>query len=68
MFTLDAEAYVRPLNFYLDSLVARATQRLEDGGMATRIEGACWENRRYLQAHGQNKQRHFTQYIHPQPL
>lgn len=39
--TLEAEAYVPPLNLYLDSMVARATQRLEDSGMAVKIEGAC---------------------------
>ena len=66
--TLEAEAYVPPLNLYLDSLVARATQRLEDSGMAAKIEGACREVRRYLRAHGQNQRRRFTQYIHPQPL
>ncbi|ODM20289.1 hypothetical protein SI65_03342 [Aspergillus cristatus] len=36
--------------------------------MAVKIEGACREVRRYLRAHGQNQRRHFTQYIHPQPL
>ena len=36
--------------------------------MAAKIEGACREVRRYLRAHGQNQRRHFTQYIHPQPL
>ena len=66
--TLEAEAYVPPLNLYLDSLVARATQRLEDSGMAAKIEGACREVRRHLRAHGQNQRRHFTQYIHPEPL
>ena len=66
--TLEAEAYVPPLNLYLDSMVARATQRLEDSGMTTKIEGACREVRRFLRAHGQNQRRYFTQYIHPQPL
>lgn len=41
--TLETEAYVPPLNLYLDSMVARATQRLEDSRMAAKIEGACWE-------------------------
>ena len=66
--TLEAEAYVPPLNLYLDSLVARATQRLEDSGMAAKIEGACQAARRNLRAHGQNQRRPCTQYIHPQPL
>ena len=66
--TLETEAYVPPLNLHLDSLMARATQCLEDSGMAAKIEGACWEDCCYLQAHDQNQQRHFTQYIHPQPL
>ena len=66
--TLEAEAYVPPLNLYLDSMVARATQRLEDSGMAVKIEGACREVCRHLRAHGQNQRRYFTHYIHPQPL
>ena len=66
--TLEAEAYVPPLNLYLDSLVARTTQRLEDSGMAAKIEGACREVRHYLRAHGQNRRRRFTEYIHPQPM
>ena len=51
--SLEAETYVPPLNLYLDSLVARATQRLEDSGMAAKIEGACREVRHYLQTRGQ---------------
>lgn len=66
--TLEAEAYVPPLNLYLDSQVARATQRLEDSGMAAKMEGACREVRHYLRAHGQNRRRRFTEYIHPQPM
>lgn len=57
-----------PLNLYLDSMVARATQRLEDSGMAAKIERACQGVRRYLRARGQNCRKCFTEYIHPQPL
>ena len=37
--TLEAEAHVPPLSLYLDSMVAQATKRLEDSGMAAKIEG-----------------------------
>ena len=47
MSTLEAEAYVPPLNLHPDSLVALATRRLEDGGMAAKIENSCKEVRRY---------------------
>ena len=43
--TLEAEAHVPSLNLYLDSMIARATQRLEDSGMATKIEQTCHEIR-----------------------
>ena len=66
--TLEAEAHIPPLNLYLDSMVARATQCLEDSGMAAKIERACQEVRCYLQTRGQNQWRYFTEYIHPQPL
>ena len=66
--TLEAEAHVPPLKLYLDSMVARATQRLEDSGMAAKIEQACHEVRRYLRVHGQNQRRSLTEYVHPQPL
>ena len=57
--TLEAEAHVPLLNLYLDSMVIWATQHLEDS------ERACQEVHHYLQTHGQNQQRHFTEYIHP---
>ena len=66
--TLEAEIYVPSLNLHLDFLMAWATQCLEDSGMAAKIEEACQEVCCYLWAHSQNQQRHFTQYIHPQPL
>ena len=49
-------------------MMARATQCLEDSEMAAKIERACQEVCCYLQMHGQNQQRYFTEYIHPQPL
>ena len=66
--TLEAETYIPPLNLHLDSLVAQTTQHLEDSGMAANIEGACQAVHCYLQAHGQNQHRPYTQYIHPHPL
>ena len=41
--TLEAEAYIPPLNLHLDSLVARANQRLENSGMGAKIEKSCKE-------------------------
>lgn len=66
--TLEAEAYILPLSLYLDALASRATQRLEDSGMARKVEGICREVRRHLYARGQNWRKPFTEYIHPQPL
>lgn len=66
--TLEAEAYVPPLNLYLDFVVSQATQCLEDSGKAVKIEGACQAIRCNLWAHGQNQCRPCTQYIHPQHL
>ena len=39
--TLEVETYIPPLNLYLGPLVARATQRLGNSGIAGKIEGAC---------------------------
>ena len=66
--TLEVEAHVPLLNLYLDSMVARATQCLEDSGMAAKIEWACQGAHHYLWTRGQNQRRYFTKYIHPQPL
>lgn len=66
--TLEAEAYLLPLNLHLNSLVARAAQHLEDSGMAAKIESSCKEVRRYLRTHGQNWRQSFTEFIHPKPL
>ena len=41
--TLEAKAHVSPLNLYLDSMMARAIQCLEDSEMAAKIEQACQE-------------------------
>ena len=65
---LEVETHVPPLNLYLDFMVARTTQHLEDSGMAAKIEKACQEVCCYLQTHDQNQQRYFTEYIHPWPL
>src|SRR3989440_8933199 len=66
--TVEAEAYIPPLDLHLDSVVSRALKRMKESGMARQIEAACTVIRRKLRRRGQNRRIPLTAVAHPKPL
>ena len=66
--TVEAEAYIPPLDLHLDSVVSRALKRMKESGMARQIEEACTVIRRKLRRRGQNRRIPLTAVAHPKPL
>ena len=66
--TIEAESFTEPLDLYLNTRVARAAQRMEESGMARRIEDACKAVRRGLRRRRQNVRRSYVEVVHPSPV
>ena len=64
LITLEAEAYIPPLDLHLDSVVSRALKRMKKSGMACQIEAACTVIRKKLRRREQNHQVFLTVIAH----
>lgn len=65
---MEAEAYICPLDLYLDGKVAKAARRLEQTGMARQIEQACSMVRHILKGRQRREKRPASEVIHPAPV
>ena len=66
--TMEAEAYICPLDLYLDSKVAKAARRLEQTGTARQIEQACSSVRHILKGRQRRDKRPVSDTMYPAPV